>query len=127
MINQTVPQISQVTVRLFENGEIIFISNTGEFMLGRTAEEQTKGTSSNTQLGHTDIDLSIYNAYEMGVSRHHASVYIGKDQVTLTDLGSTNGTRLNGNIISGFTPQRLNDKDIITLGKLKLQILIISK
>jgi len=125
MANQTVPLISQVSVRLFENGEIILISNAGEFILGRTAEQQTKGGSSNTQIGHTDIDLSLYNAYEAGVSRRHASIYIGKDQVTLTDLGSTNGTRLNGNIIPGFTPQRLNDKDIITLGKLKLQIFIV--
>jgi pSer/pThr/pTyr-binding forkhead associated (FHA) protein len=50
------------------------------------------------------------------VSRRHAQVRRGEtdDSYVVADMGSTNGTKLNGAVISG--PQRLRDGDQITLG-----------
>jgi pSer/pThr/pTyr-binding forkhead associated (FHA) protein len=60
----------------------------------------------------------------MGVSRLHASVRLDGQQVLVTDLGSVNGTRLNGQKIPPHKPCALSHGDILTLGKLKLQILL---
>ena len=65
-----------------------------------------------------------YQAYEKGVSRLHASIKINVDPVTVTDLGSVNGTRLNGQRISSNKAMPLTHGDIITLGKFKLQLIV---
>ena len=43
-----------------------------------------------------DLDLAPFGAAEQGVSRRHAVIRRGEDTLTLVDLGSTNGTHLNG-------------------------------
>jgi pSer/pThr/pTyr-binding forkhead associated (FHA) protein len=124
MENQAGLPIIQVSIKILENGETLFLDQ-GEYILGRAGQDRTQGNSSaNILQGHTDIDFSPHQGYESGVSRHHASLFIGYDSLTITDLGSTNGTRLNGNIIPGFTPEEVKNEDIITLGKLKIQIFI---
>lgn len=52
-----------------------------------------------------------------GVSRHHARIVVGKDGVTLEDLGSKNGTYLQEQRI---TSARLTDADEIRIGKARL-------
>jgi DNA-binding winged helix-turn-helix (wHTH) protein len=49
-----------------------------------------------------------------GMSRYHARVHVAGDEVTLEDMGSKNGTFLNGNRIA--TASRLADGDEIRLG-----------
>ena len=50
------------------------------------------------------------------VSRKHARIDVDKDgKITITDLGSTNGTFVNGNRISGLT--RINEGDSVRFGK----------
>ena len=58
------------------------------------------------------------------VSGAHCEIEKSATGYTLRDLGSTNGTRINGNIVSAFTPEELKHNDMITLGKLKIQIYI---
>jgi len=53
-----------------------------------------------------------------GVSRHHARVLISHGEATLEDLGSKNGSHLNGSRISA--PVRLSDGDEIRLGAISL-------
>jgi predicted component of type VI protein secretion system len=53
------------------------------------------------------------------VSRHHCVFVIDDYGVRLRDLGSTNGTRVNGELIR--TEVLLNDGDQISIGKLDLQ------
>jgi hypothetical protein len=114
--------VSTVVLNIVDHDRSIDLSEKGEFILGRSGQEMTQGGSSNTSLGRIDIDLGSYGAYEMGASRRHAALYVGNQIVTLTDLGSTNGTRLNGNLLNQFTPHQLHDGDMITLGKFKLQV-----
>lgn len=75
---------------------------------GSTYELQTPVTL----LGRgTDCDLRMVDA---GVSRHHAELRVEEDQVVLVDLGSTNGTFVNGQ------PARrvvLTDGTTVTLGR----------
>ncbi len=54
------------------------------------------------------------------VSRHHCVFLVDDYGVRLRDLGSTNGTRVNGETIRSETV--LSDGDQITIGKLQLQL-----
>jgi len=49
------------------------------------------------------------------VSRRHARFYIRDENVFVEDMGSTNGTFLNGERIS--SPQQLRNGDVVTLGE----------
>lgn len=52
-----------------------------------------------------------------GVSRHHARIVVARDEVTLEDLGSKNGTYLRGKRV---TSALLSDGDEIRIGKARL-------
>ena len=104
-----------VALCILDSGFITPLENKDEFTLGRSAEGQPI---------LPDIDLAPHKAYENGVSRLHASLRFEGNQILVSDLGSVNGTRLNGQRIPPHKPYVLKHGDILTLGKLKLQILI---
>jgi DNA-binding winged helix-turn-helix (wHTH) protein len=56
---------------------------------------------------------------DVGVSRHHARITVGEPHAVLEDLGSKNGTMLNGHAIEGPTP--LADGAVIVLGATALK------
>jgi len=104
-----------IAVCVMDSGQVLPLENRDEFTIGRSAEGQPI---------LPDIDLAPYQAYENGVSRLHASIRMEGKQVLAMDLGSVNGTRLNGQRIPPHKPYPLNHGDILTLGKLKLQVLL---
>ncbi len=69
-----------------------------------------------------DIDLSPYGAIDKGVSRTHAMIYRNEDTLVLMDMGSSNGTHLNGQRLVPEQPRVLRDGDEIRLGKLVIHI-----
>lgn len=60
-----------------------------------------------------------------GVSRHHARILVTQGEVTIEDLGSKNGTHVNGTRIT--QPERLSDGDLIGLGAVRLTFRIQSQ
>jgi hypothetical protein len=104
-----------VFFKILETGQTIPLEDGEEFTLGRI---------SGSQPILPDIDLTPYKAYEGGVSRLHATIKIDRDQVTITDLGSANGTRINSKKIAAHQAYPLSNEDILGLGKFKAQILI---
>ncbi len=69
-----------------------------------------------------DLDLTALNALELGVSRRHALFRPTEHHLFLIDLGSTNGTFVNGLRITGMA-HPLVQNDHISLGKLNMSIL----
>lgn len=57
-----------------------------------------------------------------GVSRHHCAVILEGDEVLVRDLGSSNGTFVNGTRIAGA--HSLTSGDLILIGPLKFEVLI---
>ena len=51
------------------------------------------------------------------VSRRHAQLFIGPDWTCAVDLGSTNGTRINGVPIAPAVEMLIRDGDVLTLGQ----------
>lgn len=70
-----------------------------------------------------EIDLATFGAYASGVSRRHAMIRVKDQRLYLQDLGSTNGTLLNGALCSANQDYRLRHGDEIVLGQLRLQLL----
>jgi hypothetical protein len=66
----------------------------------------------------TEINLEDQNAQELGVSRKHIMLRPTNKHLYLMDLGSMNGTLLNGVLISPSRAYPLGGRDVITLGKL---------
>ncbi|MCZ7542435.1 MAG: FHA domain-containing protein [Anaerolineae bacterium] len=69
-----------------------------------------------------DVDLSPYDALDKGVSRIHAIIQNHGNILTLTDLGSTNGTSLNGERLNPQKPRIIKSRDEIRLGRLVMRI-----
>jgi hypothetical protein len=111
------PQVQdvKVTLHLVDHGNDLPLAGRTEYTLGRVAEGQPI---------LPDVDLSMFDAYSKGVSRLHSSLKINNQRVTVVDLGSSNGTRVNGQKIAPNVDYPINNGDIISLGKMKIQVLI---
>lgn len=107
-----------VGLHLMNSKITLSVSGEREEVLGRVSEGQPI---------NPDIDLTPYGAFEAGVSRMHASIKKNDGQILVTDLGSANGTRVNGVRITPHVPQSINHGDILTLGKFKIQVIIYLK
>ncbi len=114
----TSPQVEVTTwasLHLLDTGQMLPLMDRNEFTLGRVSDGQPI---------MPDIDLSAYQAYASGVSRLHAVLKRIGSRVVIMDLGSANGTYLNGKRLDPNVEQSINHGDIIALGKLKIQILL---
>ncbi len=72
-----------------------------------------------------DVDLCEHRAIERGVSRRHASIFWHRGALHIMDEGSSNGTRLNGELLEPHEPAILRDGDEIMLGLLPMQVMLI--
>jgi len=77
------------------------------------------------ELFHVDglIDLSPYRANERGVSRIHCQLTLKNNQVYITDLGSTNGTYVDGKRLQPNQPTLINKRHKISLARLPIKLL----
>jgi hypothetical protein len=103
------------SIHLLDTGQVLPLTSRNEFTLGRISEGQPI---------MPDIDLSPYQAYAGGVSRLHAIIKRDGDRILFMDLGSANGSYINGKRLQPNAEQYINHGDIVALGKLKMQILI---
>ena len=95
-------------MKLYVGGiPLIKLPRHGRITLGRFDEHSSD---------HPDVDLTPCGAFEQGVSRLHAAIAWAHDDLTLTDLNSTNGTFLNGYRLLPFHARVLQPYDEICLG-----------
>jgi hypothetical protein len=106
---------SQISLNLIDAGKMLSLVGRNEFTLGRITEGQPI---------LPDIDLTPFEAYSQGVSRLHAALKIINQRVVVVDLGSSNGTRVNGQKIVPNVDYPINHGDVLALGRLRIQMLI---
>jgi len=106
-------ETSDVSLEVVGFADRIAIAPNQRTVLGRS---ETNG--SNTP----DIDLTPFGAFEKGVSRTHAALIRQDSSLTLLDLGSSNGTLINGRRISANQPRVVQDGDEITFGQLVARV-----
>ncbi len=69
-----------------------------------------------------DIDLEPYDAQDKGVSRRHIVIVKRDGALNIVDLGSHNGSYLNGQRLVPNQPRILRDGDDLRLGHLVLHV-----
>jgi len=69
-----------------------------------------------------DVDLTPYNAMDMGVSRRHVKLTRLLETIMVQDLGSVNGTYLNGQKLVPNQQRVLRNNDELRLGRLVLRV-----
>lgn len=69
-----------------------------------------------------DVDLTNDRGLEKGVSRRHAKITRRGNEVLIEDLGSVNGTFVNGKRLTPYLPHPLHNGDELQLGKLVLRV-----
>ncbi|NCP86878.1 MAG: hypothetical protein CO094_04190 [Anaerolineae bacterium CG_4_9_14_3_um_filter_57_17] len=104
-----------ITLHLLDSGQMLPISDRTEFTLGRISDNQPI---------MPDVDLTPYRAYDHGISRLHAVIKSINGKAIVMDLGSSNGTYLNGTRLMPNIETPLRHGDVIALGKLKMQVIL---
>jgi hypothetical protein len=102
-----------VTLDLLDCEDSLRIKTQGHISLGRAdADSDWLPT----------VDLSPFGAAERGVSRMHADLFFEDDQVYVLELGSANGTRINGTKVFMGQAQQIRDGDELQLGKMRIRV-----
>lgn len=103
-----------IAIYVADMEEPLITTLTHDLMLGRYG-----GTTVEQQ---PHIDLAAFAAIDHGVSRRHALLRRFGLDVAIVDLGSTNGTWLNGMRIQPHQPVTLRSADRLFLAHLPIQI-----
>jgi hypothetical protein len=88
---------------------IVIQPDKGRIVFGRRSDKSNRVP---------DVDLTQFNALEKGVSHIHAAVDFNTENPTLIDLGSVNGTYVNGQRLTTQKGHLICDGDEIRLGRL---------
>jgi hypothetical protein len=99
-------------------------------MVGQLEREFTVSLDKEVMLGRRDpgtnnypeVDLTDFEGAEQGVSRRHARIICPEDQVLVEDLGSANGSYVNGKPLTPYMAYPLRNGDLLRLGKMKIKI-----
>jgi ribosomal protein L40E len=68
------------------------------------------------------VDLTEYGAYRLGVSRRHSQFECTEAGCIVIDLGSSNGTWVNGLRLEPYQPAHVKSGDRINLGRMEFSI-----
>lgn len=69
-----------------------------------------------------DVDLTRFDASENGVSRQHLLLTRTRTGLTVTDLGSRNGTFIDRKRLSPYQPVQLRNRSVLHIGQLAAQV-----
>jgi CheY-like chemotaxis protein len=104
-----------VELKLSDPAQSVTFIVESQILLGRTPNGSGDMTS---------VDLTPYNAVELGVSRRHGVLVNEGDSLTYYDLGGGNGSALNQTALQPQETVKLQTGDILTLGNLRAEIVI---
>ena len=74
-------------------------------------------------VGRSPLESSFVINHEQ-ISRRHFRLFLDSGQIMIEDLGSTNGTQVNGSLVEPGQPQPLDDASRLQLGDLDLSVRI---
>jgi pSer/pThr/pTyr-binding forkhead associated (FHA) protein len=69
-----------------------------------------------------DLDLSSFDAFDMGISRRHAALMLNGKRLTVMDLRSSNGTYINDALLDPMEAHQLRDGDMLRMGQLEMRV-----
>ena len=110
------PEGAAISLRLKEVKDPLIYEIQDTLLMGRY--DKSTDTS-------PDIDMHRFAGYLLGVSRQHAKLHREGDNLFLEDLGSSNGTFLNGRRLGSHEKRMVPNESRIGLGDLHFTIAFI--
>lgn len=107
-----------IELRVVGTANILNITTRPAMLIGRVDESRAI---------FPDIDVTGLDGQGAGVSRRHAMLQARDNRVTIQDLGSANGTYINGRVLEPNMAYRVHDRDRLRLGQLELQVHFVVK
>jgi hypothetical protein len=74
-----------------------------------------------------DIDVQAWNGHQLGVSRKHLCFRPTAHKLYVFDMGSTNGTYINGLPLGGSQAYGLGNGDVLTIGQMHITVSVVEK
>lgn len=112
-VKDTASRVLSIEAEVLSTGRKVLLPVDAEILMGRL--DAARGI-------FPELDLTLDNGLEMGVSRQHARLYASKGVCYVEDLGGDNGTFLNGSLLSPHAAFRVQDGDILVLGLLQIKL-----
>ncbi len=107
-------QQNRIELRFRDRAPTLLLPIVDRLVIGRFHEEP--------DVPQPDVDLGPFDALDRGVSRNHVAVAREKDTISIADLGSSNGTFLNGQRLMPHEPRILRDGDEVRMGRLVIRV-----
>jgi hypothetical protein len=106
-------QVPRITLVIMNSGRRITLDIADDLLIGR---------KDNARSIFPDIDLGLDGGYDAGVSRRHAILAWNNGVYTVEDLGSANGTFVNGQRLPAQQATRLKQGDELKCGTLLMRV-----
>lgn len=103
----------RITLVIMNSGRRISLDIDDDLLIGR---------KDNARAIYPDVDLGLDGGYDAGVSRRHAILSWKNGAYLVEDLGSANGTALNGRSLAPQAPTRLANGDELKCGNLLMRV-----
>ena len=100
----------------------LYIGDSDEPLVVQLHHQITFGRYSNDMMTIPSVDLTSYHGRELGVSRLHAAIRREGEELVFEDMGSSNGSYVNGSRAAPKVPRRLASGNMIHLGKLAIEV-----
>jgi len=107
------PGVPKITLQIMNSGRRIHLDIGDDLLIGR--KDNARGI-------FPDVDLGLDGGYDAGVSRRHAILAHHQDIYTIEDLGSANGTFVNGRRLAPQTPTPIEHSDELKCGTLLIRV-----
>jgi hypothetical protein len=107
------PSGPQITLVIMNSGRRINLEVGDDLLIGR--KDNARGI-------FPDVDLGLDGGYDAGVSRRHAILAHKNDMYTIEDLGSANGTFVNGRRLAPQGTARIENGDELKCGTLLIRV-----
>jgi pSer/pThr/pTyr-binding forkhead associated (FHA) protein len=103
----------KITLQIMNSGRRINLDIGDDLLIGR--KDNARGI-------FPDVDLGLDGGYDAGVSRRHAILAHNQNVYTVEDLGSSNGTFVNGQRLAPQTPTTIEHSDELKCGTLLIRV-----
>jgi pSer/pThr/pTyr-binding forkhead associated (FHA) protein len=103
----------KITLQIMNSGRRINLDMGDDLLIGR--KDNARGI-------FPDVDLGLDGGYDAGVSRRHAILAHKQNIYLVEDLGSSNGTFVNGQRLDPQTPTKIEHGDELKCGTLLIRV-----
>jgi pSer/pThr/pTyr-binding forkhead associated (FHA) protein len=107
--------------QLPDRGIAVYVGTSAEPIIVSGHDKYTLGRRKDVPIPDL-VDLTPYDAYRMGVSRNHAVLTYKDKNLYIHDVGSVNGTWLNGQRLKAYELYSIQPGAVVSLGQLALYV-----